>query len=51
MFNSHGDSNADRRVDAPRNYRVRLSYFGPRAPGDFKPSPSTSRPRQASRPE
>ena len=41
MFNSYGDSNANRQVDGPRNYRVRLSYFGPRAPGDIKPSPLT----------
>lgn len=42
MFNSHSGSNAGRHVDDPRNYRVRLSYFGPRAPGDFKPSPLTA---------
>lgn len=41
MFNSYGGSTSNRHVDAPRNYRVRLSYFGPRAPGDFKPSPLT----------
>ncbi len=41
MFNSYGDSTINRHVDGPRNYRVRLSFFGPRTPGDFKPSPLT----------
>lgn len=42
MFNSYGGSNGNRQVDAPRNYRIRLSWFGSRDPGDYKPSPITA---------
>lgn len=41
MSNSYGGPNSNRHVDAPRNYRVRLSRFGSHAPGDFRPSPLT----------
>jgi hypothetical protein len=40
MSSPYGNQNS-RPVDAPRNYRVRLSRFGKHAPGDFKPSPIT----------
>lgn len=40
-MSNHDGQNNGRRVDDPRNYRVRLTYFGRRAPGDFKPSPLT----------
>ena len=41
MSLSFSSQNSGRPVDDPRNYRVRLSRFGSRAPGDFKPSPIT----------
>lgn len=40
-MSSYGDQNNNRHVDAPRNYRVRLSRFGFHSPGDNKPSPLT----------
>lgn len=39
MSGTYGDQGGKRHVDAPRNYRVRLSRFGSHAPGDFRPSP------------
>ena len=41
MSNDYGNHSNTRRVDDPRNYRVRLSRFGSHAPGDYKPSPLT----------
>ena len=41
MSYPYGSPSSGRPVDAPRNYRVRLSRFGSHAPGDFKPSPIT----------
>lgn len=41
MSSFYGAQNSGRPVNAPRNYRVRLSRFGSHAPGDFKPSPIT----------
>ncbi|CAN5906583.1 hypothetical protein BH23PLA1_BH23PLA1_17880 [soil metagenome] len=41
MSSFFGDQNRNRHVDAPRNYRVRLSRFGASTPGDCRPSPLT----------
>lgn len=41
MSNHYGGQSSNRHVDAPRDYRVRLSRTGPAVPGDFKPSPIT----------
>lgn len=42
MSGYYGGKSNGRHVDDPRNYRVRLSRFGPSTPGDFKPSPITA---------
>ena len=41
MSSYYGSQGNKPHVDAPRQYRVRLSRFGSHAPGDFKPSPIT----------
>lgn len=41
MSSFYGGQGNKPHVDAPRNYRVRLSRFGKHSPGDFKPSPIT----------
>ena len=41
MSSYFGNQGNKPHVDAPRQYRVRLSRFGSHAPGDFKPSPIT----------
>lgn len=41
MSSFYGGQGNKPHVDAPRNYRVRLSRFGSYAAGDFKPSSIT----------